>query len=194
MVAAEIRRAGTRRRRVFLSRPATGQHGDNSSRLHLEAKEHKVDQLRPELVGGDAMMLLTQALLIAWLAAQLMPRRQKLLALLVALATLIPLSHGVSAAMPLYGLWGEPSITTLQLLVLSLLGRTPPAFSRGWRGPACIVASATLLYPLALGLGDVDPYRLGYQPWLLVAVLGLAAIAAWWRGQPLYLWLLAVDL
>ena len=139
-------------------------------------------------------MILAQALLVAWAMALLMPHRLKFLACLIGLLTLIPLSQGVSAAMALRGLWGDPSITTVQLLILSLLGLTPTAFSRGWRGPAFIVAIAALLYPMALGLGDVDPYRLGYQPWVLVAVLGAAAVAAWWRGQPLYLWLLAVDL
>ena len=140
------------------------------------------------------MIMLAQALLVAWAMALLLPRRLKFLACLIGLLTLIPLSQGVSTAMALRGLWGDPSITTVQLLILSLLGFTPTVFSRGWRGPAFIVAIAALLYPMALGLGAVDPYRFGYQPWLLVAMLGAAAIAAWWRDQPLYLWLLVVDL
>jgi hypothetical protein len=139
------------------------------------------------------MMLLGQSLIVAWLITRI-GKRARLSALGAALLILLPIHDGVSAAMALRGLWGDPSITALQLLALSALGRTPAALTAGWRGPAVIVAMAAALYPMALGFGDFDPYRLGYQPWLMLAVLGLAALVAWWRGQPLYLWLLAVDL
>jgi hypothetical protein len=140
------------------------------------------------------VILLTQALLVIWVTAHFVSPRLKRLALVAGLISLIPLYQGMSIAMALRGLWGDPSATTLQLLILSLSGHTPTALRRGWRAPLGIVVLAALLYPMALGLGDFDPYRLGFQPWLLVAVLGPTAIAAWWRGQPLYLWLLAVDL
>jgi hypothetical protein len=121
---------------------------------------------------------------------------------IVGLLALIPWSSGAfsgdfsgtSPAMALRGLWGDPSITSLQLLFLVLVSRTPSAFATGWRAPAVIAAIAALFYPLALGATDFDPYRLGYTPLLLVLPLGIAAVTLWRRGQSLWLWLLAIDL
>ncbi|QDX80150.1 hypothetical protein B9N43_02075 [Denitratisoma sp. DHT3] len=137
-------------------------------------------------------MLLGQALLIAALLALPFRGRRRWLALPAAALSLIPLQEGVSVAMMLRGLWGDFSITGLQLLALSLAGR--PAAALGWRGPAVIAAGGLLFYPLALGLGDFDPYRLGYAAWPLLLPCAVLALLAWWRGQALWLWLLAVDL
>ena len=44
---------------------------------------------------------------------------------------------------------------------------------------AFVSATALFLYPMALGLGLFDPYRLGYgSPWLM-GTLFAAALAAW---------------
>jgi hypothetical protein len=148
--------------------------------------------------------LAAQALLIAWIAwivwhfATRAPSRQRRLfaagAAALALIPIYPWADGVSAAMALRALWGDPSVTTLQLLALSLAGR--PA--RIGRAPAAALALFGIgFYVLALGLGDFDPYRLGYPGWpavALVAVLAAGALLAWRRGQPLWLWLLTVDL
>ena len=139
--------------------------------------------------------LAAQALLVAWfvwkLAARSPSRYRRLFAASGAALALIRLVDGVSAAMALRALWGDPSITTAQLLLLSLAGR--PA-NLGRAPAAALALFGIVFYPLALGLGNVDPYRFGYAAWPLVAVLGAAALLAWRRGQPLYLWLLAVDL
>ena len=138
-------------------------------------------------------MLLAQVLVVAWLASLALPRRLHWLAAVAGLLALLPV-HGLSAAMALRALWGDPSVTSLQLLALALLGRTPAAFAQGWRGPALIAAIAAGFYPLALGLSDFDPYALGYQPLPLLAALAVPALLLWWRGNPLWLWLLAIDL
>ncbi|HQR03264.1 MAG: hypothetical protein JSR19_10325 [Proteobacteria bacterium] len=138
-------------------------------------------------------MLLVQVLLLAWLFTRVLPRRWHLVAAALSLLSLAPWGE-VSPAMALRGLWGDPSITTVQLLVLALFERTPQAIARGWRGPAILTLIALVFYPLSLGMSDWDPYRLGYQPGLLVALLAVPALWAWWRGEALWLWLLAVDL
>jgi hypothetical protein len=86
----------------------------------------------------------------------------------------------------LRSLTGDLSITTLVLL-LRVLCRPVD----GW-GPVedkervalqVLVAVAGLgLYPLALGIGTFDPYRLGYaNPWLMGTLL-LVALTTWlWR-------------
>jgi hypothetical protein len=151
-----------------------------------------------EVSGHLAFGLATQALLLASIAFALATRlplpQRRLAAAAAAALALIPLADGISAAMALRALWGDPSVTTLQLLALSLAGR-PAKISRA---PAAAVALfGIVFYVLALGLGDFDPYRLGYPGWpalALAAGLAVAALLAWRRGQPLYAWLLAVDL
>jgi len=138
-------------------------------------------------------MIGAQVLIVAWLLV-LIGVRSRIAAVLLALLVLVPVHGGVSPAMALRGLWGDPSVTTLQLLVLALAGRTPPALRSGWRAPACLTVVAAALYASALGPWNLDLYRFGYQPAALAAAFGAIALIAWWRGQPLYLWLLAIDL
>ncbi len=139
--------------------------------------------------------LAAQALLVAWVvwkfAAAAPSHQRRLFAAGIAALSLIPLADGVSAAMALRALWGDPSVTTLQLVALSLANR-PAQFSRGQAIALALFGS--VFYVLALGLGDFDPYRIGYTAGPLLAILAGVAVSAWWRGQPLYLWLLAVDL
>lgn len=120
--------------------------------------------------------------------------RSRMLALLLALLILIPLRESVSLAMALRGLWGDPSITTLQLLALTLTGKVPQSLRSGYRAPAVIALSGLALYASALGPWNLDLYRFGYQPALLGGILAAVALAAWWRGQAWWLWLLTIDL
>ena len=138
-------------------------------------------------------MIGAQVLIIAWVLT-LIGVRSRILAVLLALLVLVPVHAGVSPAMALRGLWGDPSITTLQLLVLACAGRTPPALHSGWRAPAFITLVAAALYASALGPWNLDLYRFGYQPVALVAAFGAIALIAWWQGEALYVWLLAIDL
>lgn len=138
-------------------------------------------------------MIWAQVLIVAWMLT-LLGFRSRFIAFPIALLALVPVHDGVSLAMALRGLWGDPGITALQLLVLAFMGRTPATFRHGWHAPAVIVLLSLALYASALGPWDIDLYRLGYQPGWLVSALGAIALIAWWRGQSLCLWLLAVDL
>jgi len=45
-----------------------------------------------------------------------------------------------------------------------------------------VAVTALVFYPLALGFGPFDPYRLGYgSPWFLAGLLALALVA--WAGR-----------
>jgi hypothetical protein len=138
-------------------------------------------------------LLFAQGLLLTWLFSRLLPRRLLWLAVALGLAALIPW-NGLSFAQALRGFWGDPSITALQLVLLGVAGRPPAAFACGWRAPAMIAVFSLLFYLLVLGTGNFDPYRLGFQPVLLLAVLAVPALVLWWRGQALWLWLLAINL
>lgn len=53
---------------------------------------------------------------------------------------------------------------------------------------ALIALAALAFYPMALGLGAFDPYRLGYGNWQMVTVLLLFALVAWlWKHHQLAL-------
>lgn len=85
------------------------------------------------------------------------------------------------------GVTGDLSITTQVLLWCVLLkpwfGAIDP---RSRHALLALIALASLaLYPMALGVGAFDPYRLGYGDPLFVTALLLLALAAWFWNLPL---------
>jgi hypothetical protein len=120
-----------------------------------------------------------QSGLQAWLAG----------AILVALA--IPFG-GMSGAEYVRGITGDLSIATLALLLPLVLPRT------NGRAPSraktlsefnltllLLACAAVALYPMALGIGMFDPYRLGFGNLWFIAGLLFMASAAWIRQYTL---------
>jgi hypothetical protein len=115
------------------------------------------------------------------------PRLAWLLAAVFVLM-LIPVGEMPFAAY-VRGMIGDLSITTLILLWCALL--------RPWCGCvmaepkhrfvllALIALAAFALYPMALGAGAFDPYRLGYGNPQFIIVLLLLALVAWFRKYSL---------
>ena len=82
------------------------------------------------------------------------------------------------------GMTGDLSITTLALLWCAMLRPWFGATDAGARRALLmlIALAAVVLYPMALGVGAFDPYRLGYGNTPFVAALLLFALAAWfWK-------------
>jgi hypothetical protein len=107
-------------------------------------------------------------------------------AILFAVAALLLMLpyDGLALAAYARGVSGDLSVTTLVLLVAAMVrassGRTPFDADDHRRLLISVVLSAALLYSLALGVGGVDPYRLGYgDPWLVTALI-LLALWSWW--------------
>jgi hypothetical protein len=101
-----------------------------------------------------------------------------LLAGVSAIATLAPIG-AVPLAGYLRGVVGDLSLTTLVLLLSGLHGRLrgaePVEAQATFALRLLVSAGGLVLYPLALGLGAWDPYRLGYgDPWFLSVLLALA--------------------
>ena len=138
-------------------------------------------------------MLWMQALIAAWLL-HIVAARPRHLTITLALLVFVPLGDHHSVATAMRGLWGDPSLTSIQLMLLCFIGRTPPALRDDWREPAILVSSGLALYASALGPWNMDLYRLGYQPLWLVIWFSIPGLIAWWRGSSLYLWLLVIDL
>lgn len=79
------------------------------------------------------------------------------------------------------GVSGDLSITTLVLLWCALLRPWCSTTKGNNRFTLLILIAlpALALYPMALGAGTYDPYRLGYGDPLFVTVLLLLALLAW---------------
>jgi hypothetical protein len=108
-----------------------------------------------------------------------LPAKQKtglLVALLV--ATAIPFG-GLSALEFVRGVSGDLSVTTLVLLALSLYGNVLSSDRKKFGLLTLIILAVLLLYPVALGLGMFDTYRLGFGNLWLIAGLLLLALGAW---------------
>ncbi|MDB5967387.1 MAG: hypothetical protein JWQ72_3887 [Polaromonas sp.] len=93
---------------------------------------------------------------------------------------------GLPGAAYLRGITGDLSVTTLALACLALLQRMAgrdamPAREKSAVHVAVLVA-ACVLYPLALGLGDWDPYRLGWGSYVMVLALLLVVLCGWGAG------------
>ncbi len=132
-----------------------------------------------DLNGLSGIVLAVFALLLRVPRLQALPplRRWAVLAGVVA-ATLIPL-WGVSFAGFVRGVTGDFSIATLALLLVAVLrslsGRTLVDEANRQAALRALAIAALLFYPLALGLGMFDPYRLGYgNLWFMAALLACA--------------------
>ena len=95
---------------------------------------------------------------------------------------LLPLG-GLPLAGYVRGITGDLSVTTLVLLTIGLfggfLGSVEPRERRALS--VLVVLGALFLYPMALGLGSFDPYRLGFVPSGLLGALFVVAVLAWLR-------------
>lgn len=136
-------------------------------------------QLDTDLTGLAGITLAILALLVRLPRIQVFPLRRKAGVLAAAVIVLsIPL-WGVSPAGFVRGMTGDLSISTLVLLALALVrslsGHALAGESNRHAMIGAIAITAILFYPLALGIGMFDPYRLGYgNPWFMAALLGLA--------------------
>jgi hypothetical protein len=105
-------------------------------------------------------------------------------------ATTLALVVGIAPGM--HAIFGTPSLTLLALAVLQLADRTPSPLS--YRPALALIAFAVPFYATSLGWGSFDPYALGYQPSMLLAVLLPLGLALWWKRQDVWLTILAADL
>jgi len=137
-----------------------------------------------DVVGLGSAACAIAALLLSLPGVSSLWRRWPAATLLFALALpLIPLPE-LPAAGYLRGVIGDLSATTTLLLVHHLLRpvlRLPPIAERSRVAlQALVVPAGLLLYPLTLGIGGADPYRIGFAHAAFVWTLLLLALAAWY--------------
>ena len=108
-----------------------------------------------------------------------------LLALLFALLILLLPVKEVPMFYYLRGYVGDLSITSSIFLSAFIIQRGGGRLLYEVTEKQYLLWAAALtglfLYPLALGLGQFDPYRLGYEPQLLLSILFFLAIYLWYK-------------
>jgi hypothetical protein len=106
--------------------------------------------------------------------------RLALLLTSVAVLALVPLG-ALSPAAYVRGVIGDLSITTTLLLVRAIVrpfrGWAPIDAKEGLALHTVLAAAGLALYPLALGIGPFDPYRLGFADAWSMGFLLLLALA-----------------
>ena len=151
-----------------------------------------------DLTGlASAASVTTASLLMVPRIARLGKAHLAMLLASVLVLTLIPFG-GMPLAAYVRGMTGDLSITTMVLLWCALL--------RPWDACAkvrskhryalliLIACSAIAFYPMALGAGLFDPYRLGYGNPQFVAALLFLALFAWYRESVLIALCIALAL
>jgi hypothetical protein len=130
------------------------------------------------LAQGVIVAAALRALRLRMGKAQARPRPMELWIPL--LAVLLARIDGLSVAVHLRGLWGDPSVVTMGVLLLFLCRPvTVPAWPHRY---ACAMITLLVTLPLYLPLFlpvpmvTWDLYALGLQPWALLAAIALAAI------------------
>jgi hypothetical protein len=146
-------------------------------------------------LAGSAAVIVAASLLLTTRVRGLSPGPRALVLGGVAVVALLPLGT-LSLAAYLRGLTGDLSITTLVLLLRAIVRQLDASSASEVKErvalQSLLAVAAVVLYPLALGLGTFDPYRLGYaSPWMMSALL-LLALATWVLRLSLVAWCLAL--
>jgi hypothetical protein len=128
---------------------------------------------------------LLMAVLLSMLTAKLVKNpasRLGVIAALIVLGFSVPLA-GTTVAQWLRSVLGDLSVFTLVIFADILARRlwSRKLLDASSRKPLLLVAAlvGVVFYPLALGFGPVDPYRVGYAPLMMVYLLGLTSVIAW---------------
>ena len=131
---------------------------------------------------GTASVISSAALLLPSVKRLAKPRLAMLLGAIFIYA-LLPI-NGLSLAAYLRGGIGDVSIITLLLLWSALakpwLSYAIPDNKNRFALFSLIAIVALALYPMALGIGAYDPYRLGYSDAPFVTGVLLIALVAWY--------------
>ncbi len=141
-------------------------------------------------LAGNALAIASACLLVPGVSRLPRAWRMSLLSA-VFVAAVIPVD-GLPAAAYLRGAIGDLSIPSLLLLSFAVARNmrgqpvggasgVPSGRDGGITGLlVLIVLGAFALYPMALGWGSFDPYRLGYgDPWFLSGLLAAAVAGLW---------------
>jgi hypothetical protein len=147
-------------------------------------------------LGQFLMMAILFSMLVQKLATH-QPYRFGLIFILLALGFFIPLG-GSTLAQWLRSVVGDLSVLTLVIFADILCRRLWNLTLLDTRSRKSLLLVAGLLgvvfYPLALGYGPVDTYRVGYAPLMMVYMLGLTSVIVWIRHARMFAVILLLPL
>lgn len=134
-------------------------------------------------------------LLCLWMKLSQMGRLHfpvRLLGLIVGAVLLMVTVKGLSLFGYVRGVLGDLSVATGMISLFTLhwiiIGEKrfyPPHFHHLlW----CVVILGCLLYPFALGVGPIDPYRWGYHSSLMIGICFVVAVIALLKEHYMILW------
>jgi hypothetical protein len=134
------------------------------------------------LAGSALAMAAAAVLLCGW--ARLRGITPAILAGVTLIVAFVPVG-GLPLAAYVRGMTGDLSITSLVLLMLFMVSRLTPGRKAATKEkyPLLVLAvlAAAVLYPMALGAGDFDPYRMGYGNVWFIGGLFAVTLAAFLR-------------
>lgn len=137
------------------------------------------------IAAGQVLLVAVPLTLLAGRLVLDMRKRRIAVSVLLVLCMLVPV-NGLSIAQWLRSVVGDLSVITFVILLNILLSRllfiniiNKLDFNVLLSG---IVLFGVVFYPLALGLGTLDPYRFGYAPVGISVLLALLSAASWLRG------------
>lgn len=137
------------------------------------------------IAAGQVLLVAVPLTLLVSRFVQDMRKRRIAVFVVLVLCMLVPV-NGLTVAQWLRSVMGDLSVITFVILLNILLSRlifiniiNKLDFNVLLSD---IVLVGVVFYPLALGLGTLDPYRFGYAPVGMSVLLALLSAASWLRG------------
>ena len=148
-----------------------------------------------DMTGLVGIAFAAAVLLVRLLGAKYLSRATGFLLVgILMVMALLPVMQGLSLAGYLRGYLGDLSVTTLLLLTIVLLGKGRSLVSQRHDLLILIALTALVFYPLALGLGLFDPYRLGFGHIGFMVSLLLLSLWCVYQQKNLIVWSICLAL
>lgn len=148
-----------------------------------------------DMTGLVGIAFAVAVLLVRLLGAKYLSRVTGFLLVgILMVIALLPVIQGLSLAGYLRGYVGDLSVTTWVLMSVILLGKSKSLVSQQYDLLVLVAVTALIFYPLALGLGLFDPYRLGFGHIGFMVSLLLLSLWCVYQQKTLIVWSICLAL
>ena len=148
-----------------------------------------------DMTGLVGIAFAVAVLLVRLLGAKYLSRVAGFLLVgILMVIALLPVIQGLSLAGYLRGYVGDLSVTTWVLMSVILLGKSKSLVSQQYDLLVLVAVTALIFYPLALGLGLFDPYRLGFGHIGFMVSLLLLSLWCVYQQKTLIVWSICLAL
>lgn len=148
-----------------------------------------------DMTGLVGIAFAVAVLLVRLLGAKYLSRVTGFLLVgILMVIALLPVIQGLSLAGYLRGYVGDLSVTTWVVLGVILPGKSKSLVSQRHDLLVLVAVTALIFYPLALGLGLFDPYRLGFGHIGFMVSLLLLSLWCVYQQKNLIVWSICLAL